>query len=163
MQFDSPDPYPKFAIQRLKTFLGEPFSGYIWKFEEGLETQWKAPIVRGILGELDLWHSLYKPNGWTHLPEAQAVDFVKGVEAVQLKTIGSAGDGVISRMKEAIDALITYADQNSKTALKLDIRHKPSVDTTALLEALENHLDGIALGNKTFEINITAYDFIPKP
>lgn len=60
-------------------------------------------------------------------------------------------------------ALITYADQNSKTALKLDIRHKPSVDTTALLEALENHLDGIALGNKTFEINITAYDFIPKP
>jgi len=77
------------GIQRIKNFLNDPNPGYVWKFEEGLETQWKAPIVRGILVEIDLWQRLYKSAGWTHLPTAEAVDFIRGIQALQVKSIGT--------------------------------------------------------------------------
>jgi len=153
------------GVQRLKNFLSEPLPGYAWKFEEGLETNWKAPIVRGLLVELELWYRVYKPAGWAHLPTSEAVDFIKGVQALQLKSIGTVNSNTITRMKEAVLAMRDYGVSNGKTDLILDIRKKPGLDTSALQQQLDDYIATLNPSNNglTITFNIHEYDFLPAP
>jgi hypothetical protein len=156
------------GILRIKNFLNDPNPGYAWKFEEGVETNWKAPIVRRLLVELDLWHRVYKPAGWTHLPTAEAVDMVKGVQALQIKSLGTVNANRIVRLKEAITDLVASGNSNGKTNLIFEIKKKPGLSTADLEQQLQAHVTSLRIAETLpqttqLTININGYEFIPAP
>ncbi|WP_367873616.1 hypothetical protein [Luteolibacter sp. Populi] len=137
----------------LKSLLGEPNPGYIWKFEEGAATGWKDPIRRGILVEVDLYHTVYRKQGWTHQPLTQGIDFTRGLSAVQVKSLGVVNEGTISRMKVALRDLVDVGEGNALQSLHLDMRTKPGLDTTTLRQQLDAEI--VLLKQESPELDLT--------
>jgi hypothetical protein len=158
------------AKQRLKNFLAEPFPGYIWKFEEEITDNWKEPIVRGILVELDLFYKGgLKDAGWTHLPTREAVDFLDpSVIAKQVKSLGTVNSGTRANMEQALNDLRDYVLNGGRSKIVLEIHHKPGIATEieTLKSQLESHADivrGQLPAGSILEIKTLPYEFIPKP
>ena len=152
--------------------MSEPFAGYAWKFEEEITDNWKEPIVRGILVELDqFYNGGLKAAGWTHLPQREAVDFLdpSGVIAKQVKSLGTVNGTTLEKMKTALKDLADFAPGSDRKTLILEIRQKPGIaaQVEAMRNTLEAHLDAVIRGTLpegvTIEIKVFDYEFIPKP
>jgi hypothetical protein len=107
---------------------------------------WKSPPIgfgpRGLITEAHLAYTEYK--GFTWSPTRATVDFVEegiefvnGATAVQLKTLSQNTSS--SGLKTAIRKLSQLNDTSISQRI-LDIRKKPGLDTTALVNELENYM-----------------------
>lgn len=147
----------------LELMLSGPNPGYIWKFEEGAATGWRDPLRRGVLVEIDLYHTFYRKNGWTHKPLGEGLDFtIENVAAVQVKSLGVVNEGTISRMKEALRAL-AEAPGNYPERI-LDMRVKPGLDTASLQQQLDDYITqflGPDYPDLDLKFSIKDYQFQP--
>ena len=153
--------------------MTEPFPGYAWKFEEDITDNWKEPIVRGILVELDQFYKGgLKAAGWEHLPQREAVDFLdpSGVTAKQVKSLGTVNSATLEKMQVALNDLADYGQANlGRKKLVLEIHQKPGIaaQVDALRNTLESFLDSGVRANlpegTTLKIEVIDYEFIPKP
>jgi hypothetical protein len=150
----------------LKTFLSEPDPGYIWKFQEGAATDWKANIRRGILIEIDRWHSFYEADGWTHNPILEGLDFTKGKKATQVKSLGVLNENTVSRMREAMRDLVSAGESSGFDDLILDLQIKPGLDAESLMTDLNGYIKemdelGIKAPETKLKVRYDFYDFVP--
>jgi hypothetical protein len=151
------DPFAESAVAQLKKLCDAPDPGYIWKLDDAPP---EGPWLRGILAEVDLYYHEYL--SWTHLPAADGVDFVLGVQAAQLKTTRSNTAATIDRMRTAINALISEGRSRGCSQFKLDIRKKPGLDTTTMQAELDAYFETrLAQGESGFVV-IQEYEFIPR-
>ena len=166
------DSFSDSAKLRLKEFLSEPFPGYAWTFEDEITENWKEPIVRGILVELDQFYKGgLKAAGWTHLPQREAVDFLDptGFIAKQVKSLGTVNSATLEKMKTALKDLADFAPGSGRTKLVLEIHQKPGIasQVDALRNTLESYLNsGVRASlpeGTTLKIEVFDYEFIPKP
>ncbi len=154
--------YSDGAKARLRFFLSDPDAGELWKLDDyapGDTESWKRYISRGVLGELDIYKRIYKPQGFGHSPTAAGFDF-DGSAWVQIKTCKNpASNQNIADMKSAITDLVTAAG-NSQDPLILHILKKPGVDSGALNSALIQYRVDQGLDNR-LQILIEAYNIGP--
>jgi hypothetical protein len=145
----------------LELMLSGPNPGYIWKFEEGAATGWRDPLRRGVLVEIDLYHTFYRKNGWTHKPLAEGLDFTKGTVGVQVKSVGVVNAGTITRMKEALDKLVNL--RADYPTLVLDIRIKPGLDAVPLRQQLDDYIALLKqqIADLDLSYDIKDYQFMP--
>ncbi len=155
--------YSDGAKARLKFFLSDPDAGELWKLDDyapGDTESWKRYITRGVLGELDAYKRVYKPQGFSHAPTAPGYDFTD-IKWVQIKTCKNPGTTQnIADMKTAIDDLVAHSP-GSPTQLKLHILKKPGTDSAALHGALIQYRQETGLLNR-LEILIDPYNIGPQ-
>ncbi len=139
------DPMSPNAKARLKQILSDPDPGNPWKLDTPEE--WNPddiPIpsnfyARGLLLELQQFKKVYKPAGFKHHPNAAGYDYSSAANDlfVQMKTLRNP-DGAAAAMRKAIDKLIS--DTPAGTSIRLHILKRPGTSSTALSQAIADHI-----------------------
>ncbi len=133
----------------LKQFLSDPDAGDMWKLPEWPD-QHEKYWIRGLVGELEMWHKKYAREGFSHLPNATAFDFQNAATkvSIQNKTVQTVNAGSIQRMKTAINDMLASGNAPSDHILVLEVLLKPDSGNAEVLmrETLQTFLNDIPNG-----------------
>ncbi len=138
--------------------------GSIWKIDQAVTTMPLGSIRRGLVAETNIYYSEKWGWGWVRDSTETGIDWWKGLQAEQLKTVAVDSPTTRRIVKGALGKMLQPGRAKGCKEFCLDIRKKPGLDTSIMqqeLDALKNSdaFKALLMEGESVSFTISEYAF----